>query len=189
MIDTRTSRLSRRSLLAAFTATAVVAAPTYANAFGFLRGAGDIRRIKMYSGRTGESIDMIYWIEGNYIKDALTEITHFMRDWRNNKHMNIDARTVDIMTASHNLLQTSEPYMLLSGYRSPETNAMLRRRSSGVAKNSLHMRGFAADLRMQSRSVDQVARAAQSCSAGGVGRYSRSDFVHMDCGQVRHWGR
>ena len=142
----------------------------------------------MYSGRTGERIDMIYWIEGSYIKDALTEITHFMRDWRNDKHMNIDSRTVDIMTAAHNLMDVNEPYMLLSGYRSPETNAMLRSRSSGVAKNSLHMKGQAADLRLSSRSVSQMARAAQSCYGGGVGRYSRSDFVHMDCGPVRSWG-
>lgn len=142
----------------------------------------------MYSGRTGESIDTIYWIEGEYIKDAMKEITLFMRDWRNNKVMNIDSRTIDIMTAAHNLMDVSEPYMLLSGYRSPETNAMLRARSSGVAKNSLHMKGQAADLRLESRTVSQMARAAAACRAGGVGRYSRSDFVHMDCGTVRTWG-
>uniref|UniRef100_UPI0025C06C76 YcbK family protein n=1 Tax=Marivivens sp. TaxID=1978374 RepID=UPI0025C06C76 len=85
------------------------------------------------------------------------------------------------------LLDVSEPYMLLSGYRSPETNAMLRRQSSGVARNSLHMRGQAADLRLASRSVNQIASAAQSCNAGGVGRYAGSNFVHMDCGQVRTW--
>ncbi|WP_102109859.1 YcbK family protein [Oceaniglobus roseus] len=181
--------LTRRALLGAFAATTVVAAPTYANAFGFLRGAGDIRRIKMYSGRTGESIDMVYWIEGKYIPDALKEITLFMRDWRNNKVMNIDSRTVDIMTAAHRLMDVNEPYMLLSGYRSPETNSMLRSRSSGVAKNSLHLRGQAADLRLQSRSVNQMAKAAAACHAGGVGRYSKSDFVHMDCGAVRSWGR
>lgn len=142
----------------------------------------------MYSGRTGERLDMIYWIDGDYIKDACKEVTHFMRDWRNDKVMNIDLRTLDIMAAAHNLLDVSEPYMLLSGYRSPETNAMLRSRSRGVAKNSLHLRGQAADLRLASRSVSQMARAASACHAGGVGKYSRSNFVHMDCGAVRHWG-
>ena len=175
--------------MGAFAATMVTAAPTYSNAFGFLRGAGDIRRIRIYSGRTGESIDTIYWIDGDYVGEALQEISHFMRDWRNNAAMRIDSRTIDIMAASHNMLNVSEPYMLLSGYRSPETNAMLRRRSSGVAKNSLHMKGQAADLRLSSRSVDQMARAALACHAGGVGRYSRSNFVHMDCGEVRAWGR
>jgi uncharacterized protein YcbK (DUF882 family) len=166
----------------------VTAAPTTSKASGFLRGSGDIRRISMYSGRTGESIDTIYWLDGEYVGEAVKEITLFMRDWRNNKVMQIDTRTLDIMAATHKLLDVDEPYMLLSGYRSPETNAMLRARSSGVAKNSLHLRGQAADLRLRSRSVDQMARAAAACHAGGVGRYTRSDFVHMDCGQVRSWG-
>ena len=142
----------------------------------------------MYSGRTGERIETIYWIEGKYIKEAMKEITLFMRDWRNDKVKTIDSRNIDIMAAAHNLMDVSEPYMLLSGYRSPETNAMLRRRSSGVAKNSRHIKGEAADLRLKSRSVGQMARAAASTGAGGVGRYSRSNFVHMDCGPVRTWG-
>ena len=188
MADTNGSGLTRRALLGAFAATAVAATPTYSNAAGFLRGGGDIRRLRMYSGRTGERVDMIYWIDGEYIKDAVDEITHFMRDWRTDQIKPIDLRTLDIMAAAHNLLDVTEPYMLLSGYRSPKTNAMLRRRSSGVAKNSLHMKGQAADLRLASRSVNQMARAAMACRAGGVGRYSRSDFVHMDCGAVRTWG-
>ncbi|KPP87835.1 MAG: hypothetical protein HLUCCO07_03095 [Rhodobacteraceae bacterium HLUCCO07] len=143
----------------------------------------------MYSPRTGEKIDMIYWIEGDYIRDAVDEVNRFMRDWRTNDVKAIDLRTIDIMAASHNLLDVTEPYMLLSGYRSPKTNAMLRSRSGGVAKNSLHLKGQAADLRLSSRSVSQMARAAASCRAGGVGQYSGSNFVHMDCGPIRSWGR
>ncbi len=188
MTDTKASGISRRGLLGAFAATLVTAAPTYASAAGFLRGAGDVRRLRMYSARTGETLNMIYWIEGEYIPDALKEISYFMRDWRTNDVRNIDARTIDIMTAAHNLMDVSEPYMLISGYRSPKTNAMLRSRSSGVAKNSRHLKGEAADLRLNSRSVNQMARAAASCNAGGVGRYSGSNFVHMDCGPVRSWG-
>lgn len=180
--------MTRRGLLGAFAATAVVAAPTYANAAGFLRGGGDVRRIRMYSGRTGERLDTIYWIEGEYIGEAIREINLFMRDWRTGTAIQMDTRTVDIMAASLRLLDVNEPYMLLSGYRSPETNAMLRSRSSGVARNSLHLVGQAADLRLDSRSTSQVSRAAQSCRAGGVGRYSGSNFVHMDCGPVRTWG-
>lgn len=181
--------ITRRGLLGAFAATAITAAPTMTSAFSFLKGAGDIRKVKMYSGRTGEKIDMVYWIEGEYIPEALTEISRFMRDWRNDQMINIDARTIDIAAASHNLLETDAPYLLLSGYRSPQTNAMLRSKSRGVARNSLHMKGQAADLRLEGRSVSQIAKAAQACSAGGVGRYSRSNFVHMDCGAVRTWGR
>lgn len=180
--------ITRRGLLGVFAATAVVAAPTYSNAFGLLRGAGDIRRIRMYSGRTGESIDTIYWIEGEYIPEVIKEVNHFMRDWRNDQTAKMDTRNYDIIAAAHRLLDVKEPYMMLSGYRSPATNAMLRSQSRGVAKNSLHMVGQAADLRMKSRSVKQIARAAEACSAGGVGHYYGSNFVHMDCGPVRTWG-
>lgn len=189
MNEPSSAGITRRALLGIFAATAVSAAPTFSKAAGFLRGGGDIRRIRMYSGRTGERIDMIYWIEGQYIKDAVREVNYFMRDWRTNDTKNMDLRTVDIMAAAHNLLDADEPYMLLSGYRSPKTNAMLRARSGGVAKNSLHMRGQAADLRLSSRSVHQMAKAAIACRGGGVGRYSGSNFVHMDCGTVRSWGR
>lgn len=180
--------ISRRGLLGIFAATTVVAAPVASNAFGVLRGAGNYRRISMYSGRTGESIDTVYWVDGKYIRDALNEINIFMRDWRTGTMIGIDPRTIDIATASHRLLGTSEPYMMLSGYRSPQTNAMLRSRSEAVARNSLHMSGKAADLRLKSRSVNQMYKAAMACKAGGVGKYSRSNFVHMDCGPIRTWG-
>ncbi|MBE3637107.1 YcbK family protein [Mangrovicoccus algicola] len=181
------SCVSRRTILRAFAATMVAAAPTYSKAAGFLRGGGDIRKLQMYSGRTGERIDVIYWIDGKYIKESLKEINVFMRDWRQNKAIAMDTRTLDIMSASHNLMGTSEPYLMLSGYRSPQTNAYLRSRSSGVARNSLHMKGQAADLRLKSRSVGQMSQAAASFQAGGVGSYYGSNFVHMDCGTVRSW--
>ncbi len=181
--------VTRRGLLGAFAATALVAAPTYSNAFGLLRGAGDVRKLNMYSGRTGEQIDMIYWIDGDYIPEALQEVNRFMRDWRTDGTISMDTRTVDILAASHRMLETDTPYVLLSGYRSPKTNSMLRSKSRSVARNSLHMKGQAADIRIQGRSVAQISRAAISCSAGGVGKYSRSNFVHMDCGPIRIWGR
>lgn len=183
-----TTGISRRALLGIFAATAITAAPTYSNASSFLRGSGDIRRLRMYSGRTGERIDIIYWIEGEYIKEAVKEVNYFMRDWRTDQTIGIDMRAADIMAATHNLLDVNEPYLLLSGYRSPKTNAMLRARNRGVARNSLHMKGQAADLRLSTRTVSQIARAAEASRAGGVGRYSRSNFVHMDCGDVRTWG-
>lgn len=82
MTDQATSGFTRRGLLGVFAATAVIAAPTYSRAFGILKGAGDIRRIRMYSGRTGEAMDTIYWVEGEYIPEVAKEINHFMRDWR-----------------------------------------------------------------------------------------------------------
>jgi uncharacterized protein YcbK (DUF882 family) len=188
MTKTGSRNFSRRALLGAFAASAVVAAPTYASASGYLRGAGDIRRLRMYSDRTGESLDTIYWIDGSYLGEPLADVMHFMRDWRNDQVKSIDSRTLDILAAAHAMLETNEPYMLISGYRSPETNAMLRRRSSGVAKNSRHLRGEAADLSLKSRSVGQMFRAGKAISAGGVGRYTSSGFVHLDSGPVRNWG-
>lgn len=189
MTMTTGGNISRRAILGAFATMAVTAAPVYPKAFGLLKGAGDIRKVSMHSGRTGESVEMIYWIEGKYIKESLKEINHFMRDWREDSSVRMDQRNIDIIAASHRLLDTTEPFQMLSGYRSPRTNAMLRNRSRGVAKNSLHMQGMAADLRLNSRSVSQVARAGLACNSGGVGRYSRSNFVHMDCGVIRTWGR
>lgn len=187
MTSTTSAALSRRGLLRAFAATTVVAAPTYANAFGFLKGAGNIRKVRMYSERSGETIDTVYWIDGKYVPEVLQQINYFMRDWRVDAVRTMSPQTVDIIAATHALLDTSEPYMLLSGYRTAATNAMLRQHSRGVAKNSLHIQGEAADLRLQSRSVPQIYSAAWSCQAGGVGKYMRSDFVHMDCGPVRTW--
>ncbi len=187
MMDTQNAGVSRRSLLRVFAASIVVAAPTFANATGFLKGAGDVRRVNMYSGRSGESVNAIYWVDGNYIPEVVNEISHFMRDLRADSTIAMNPHNMDIIAATHHLLDVNEPYMLLSGYRTPKTNAMLRSESHGVAKNSLHIKGMAADLRLKSRTVSQMAAAAQACAAGGVGHYYRSNFVHMDCGPVRTW--
>ena len=172
-----------------FGASVFAAAPVFTNAAGFIKGAGDIRKLKMISHKTGERIDTIYWIDGAYIPEALHEIDVLMRDWRRNEVKPIDLRTIDILAASHSMLDTAEPFRLMSGYRSAKTNAMLRRQSRSVSKNSLHITGQAADVRLGTRSVRQLAKAAQTCKSGGVGRYSRSNFVHLDCGPVRLWGR
>ncbi len=187
MTEISSGAVSRRSILNVFAALTVTAAPTFSKAAGLMRGAGDVRKLKMYNGRTGESIETVYWIDGEYIGEAVREVSLFMRDWRNGEAVAIDTRTMDIMAASYRLLEVRAPYMLLSGYRSPATNSMLARSTRGVASNSLHMRGQAADLRVEGRSVSQVASAATACQGGGVGRYGRSNFVHMDCGAVRYW--
>ena len=184
---TENNNFSRRFILGAFAASAITAAPSFTRAAGFLRGAGDIRSLNIISRRTGERFKGIYCIDNKYIPEVLEEINFVMRDWRRNEIKAIDRRTIDIIAASHNLLDTDEPYTLLSGYRSAKTNAMLRRRSRSVARHSLHMTGQAADVRLSSRSVKQVYRAAAKCSGGGVGRYYRSGFVHMDCGPNRRW--
>lgn len=180
--------ITRRGLIGAAAGFSFLsAAPVYAAAPGYLKGAGKIRRLRLRSDRLGESTDMIYWIDGSYIKPAMKEINLLMRDWRENAVANIDRNTINIIAATHNRLDTNEPFILLSGYRTEKTNSMLRSNSRGVAKKSYHMRAMAADLRIQSRSVGQVSKAAMSLSGGGVGRYSGSNFTHVDSGPVRTW--
>ena len=137
----------------------------------------------MYSQRTGESLDTIYFADGRYVPEALTEISYFMRDWRQNQVMKYHPRNVDILAATLKLMDTDEPYLLISGYRTPQTNRMLK----GAASHSFHLKAMAADVRLKSRSVKQISGAAFACNGGGVGIYSRSNFVHMDYGPVRTW--
>jgi uncharacterized protein YcbK (DUF882 family) len=188
MIGNSNDILSRRKLLGAFAGvTLISAAPHFANAASYNRGAGNIRKVNLRNQRTGESLNAIYWIEGEYVKPALEEINYFMRDWRENAVNNMDRRNIDLIAATHNLLDTSEPFLVLSGYRTARTNNMLRGKSRRVAKDSYHIKGMAADLRLGSRSVTQISRAGLSCNSGGVGKYFGSNFVHLDCGPVRTW--
>jgi uncharacterized protein YcbK (DUF882 family) len=175
---------SRRSFLGVLAGACIIAAaPAYANAPGFLRGAGDVRRIALRNQRTGEALNTVYFANGRYIPEAMTEISFFMRDWRQNVVRQYHPTNIDILAMTHRMLETNEPYLVISGYRTPQTNRML----SGAARESYHMRAMAADVRLQSRDVSQISRAAHACRAGGVGTYGRSNFVHMDCGPIRTW--
>ena len=180
-------KLTRRTvLLGASAGIASIATPA---APAVLRGKGVYRSLKVLNKRTDERLNTVYWVEGQYIPEALEAFYYIMRDWRENIVVPIDTRTIDIMAAVYNLVDTAESLEVISGYRSPRTNAMLRRRSRGVARNSYHMRGQAVDLTLKSRTIGQMAAAARSLKAGGVGRYSRAHFVHVDSGPVRDWGR
>ena len=180
--------LSRRRFLAGVAGTATIASANVAMP-AVLKGAGEFRALSLVNNRTAEKLKTVYWVEGQYIPEALEAFNYILRDWREDAVTRIDPRTIDIMAATHNLLECSEPFEVVSGYRTARTNAMLRRRSRGVARNSYHTRGMAVDLALKTRSTSQIAGAALSLNAGGVGRYSRSEFTHVDCGPVRDWGR
>jgi uncharacterized protein YcbK (DUF882 family) len=183
-MDNDDFRPSRRAVLGAFAGLCAVAAtPVFAKAPGFLRGAGDVRRVRMYSQRTGEAIDTIYFADGRYVPEALTEISYFMRDWRQNQVMKYNPSNVDNLAATLKLMETDEPYLMISGYRTPQTNRMLR----GAASHSFHLKAMAADVRLKGRSVKQISGAAFAINGGGVGIYNRSNFVHIDSGPVRSW--
>ncbi len=179
---------SRRNFLKLVsTSTVALMMPSVARAAGFFSKSGDIRKIKFQNSNTGERVNTIYWIEGQYVQEALDQINYFMRDWRQNKVIKIDTANLDIISATQTLLDTEEPFELLSGYRTIKTNKMLAKVTAGVARNSYHIKGMAADLRMRSRTVNQIGRAAESCNRGGIGRYVNSSFVHIDCGPKRRW--
>ena len=181
---------SRRTILKGIIGSAgLTLLPANVYAFNIFRNTGDIRRIRLENSNTGERVNTIYWIEGNYVEEALNQINYFMRDWRQNKIINYDTKNLDIISATQALLDTDEPFELLSGYRTKKTNKMLSRHTVGVARNSYHTKGMAADLRMKRRSVKQIARAAESFKVGGVGTYYRSHFVHIDSGRRRVWSQ
>ena len=180
--------LSRRAFLGTAAAGLAVASPAFAAAPAVLRGAGNFRALSLVNAHTAERLNCVYWIDGQYVPEALEAFNYILRDWRQNLVMPIDPKTIDIMAGTHRLLECSEPFEVVSGYRSPRTNSMLRGKGRGVAKNSYHLKGMAVDLACSTRSVRQVASAARSLGAGGVGRYSRSAFTHVDSGPIREWG-
>jgi uncharacterized protein YcbK (DUF882 family) len=147
------------------------------------------RRLHVVNAHTWEDLSVVYYTHGIHIDENIERLNHLMRDRRANVARAMDTKLYDQLYMLTQVLGTNEPVHLLSGYRTPETNAKLRRRSSGVAKYSLHMEGKAADIYFPGVSVKQLQRAALDMKAGGVGLYSKSNFVHVDTGQIRHWGR
>ncbi len=180
------NHLSRRALIGGI--VACVASPAFAarRAPVVLNGA-NTRKIHMYASPTGEVMDTVYWADGEYIKPVLEEINYFMRDWRAGRAAEIDPSLIDLIAAMQTHLDTAEPFNLLSAYRTEATNQILRRRSRGVAKQSYHVKARAVDLRMKGRTTRQIQKAALAVAVGGVGRYRRSGFVHVDTGPIRKW--
>lgn len=147
----------------------------------------DVRKLSFINLHTDEKLAVPYFENGRYVADAMHTIKHFMRDVRDGTEHDIDPATLDILTAVHMKLESSSPYYIISGYRSPKTNALLAAQTTGVAKHSLHMKGKAIDLRLADRSLSELHQVALSLKAGGVGYYPRSNFVHLDSGAVRTW--
>jgi len=147
------------------------------------------RKLSFYSPRTGETVRAVYWApRTGYIGESLKEVSWALRDHRNDQYKLFDPKLLDQLYALQRLMDPRQPMHIISGYRSPATNAMLRRRSHRVAKNSYHIRAMATDIRMPGRSTKKLHRAALSLNGGGVGYYPRSDFIHIDTGPVRSWG-
>ncbi|HEY4032287.1 MAG TPA: DUF882 domain-containing protein, partial [Caulobacteraceae bacterium] len=136
------------------------------------------RRVLLHNLHTGEALDAVYWDQGSYVPDALASVNKVLRDYRTGDVHAMDPRLLDLLHEVHGRVGAGKPFQVISGYRSPHTNAMLHERSGQVAAHSLHMDGLAIDVRMEGVALDHLHKAALDLQAGGVGLYPTSDFVH-----------
>jgi uncharacterized protein YcbK (DUF882 family) len=183
--------VSRRSFLgfgAAATAAALV--PGRVQAAPAAAAKRRERVLSLFHTHTGERLTTAYCCDGVYQPDALTKINHLLRDFRQDEVKPIDPQLLDLLHELGGTLEVDAPFHIISGYRSPATNAMLRERGgahTGVATQSLHMVGKAVDIRVPGVKLDDLRAAAGSLKLGGVGFYPTSNFVHVDTGRVRYW--
>jgi uncharacterized protein YcbK (DUF882 family) len=180
-------KLDRRSLLKAGI-LAVSGCIFPCAAFGALEKKLTLdRSLYLYNLHTGESLKTVYWSQGKYVSEALVDISYILRDHRTGEIKSIDKRLLDLLHAIGKRLETQNPFRIISGYRSPSTNAFLRKKSSGVARGSLHLKGKAVDIRVPDCELSSLRDTAIALKAGGVGYYSISNFVHIDVGRARYW--
>src|SRR5262249_46033433 len=152
---------------------------------------GETRTISFHHMHTDEALTVTYKVNGRYDDEALNKINHVLRDWRESETVKMDPHLIDVLWEVQREVGAKEPIWIVCGYRSPATNAMLRKRSSGVAEYSQHMLGKAIDFYIPGVPLDQLRAAGLRAQRGGVGFYptSGSPFVHLDTGSVRHWPR
>jgi uncharacterized protein YcbK (DUF882 family) len=146
------------------------------------------RSIQFLNLHTGEKLSSTYWIQGEYITEEMNSINHLLRDFRANESTSMDRQLLDRLYAMQQLLDNDKAFHVISGYRSPTTNAKLAAQGRQVAKRSYHMTGQAIDIRLPGTELKHLHKAALSLNAGGVGKYERSNFVHIDTGRTRRWG-
>lgn len=180
----RDNSIGRRRFLGLGAAAALTLAPGLALARDW---SAPIRSLAFLNLHTGERLKTTYWTGGDYVPGALDEINHILRDFVVNEVAQMDVRLLDLLVALRAKMQSTEPFEIISGYRSPKTNAALRAKSNGVAKNSLHMRAMAIDIHLPGRDLASLRTAAMDLQMGGVGYYPSSNFIHVDVGPVRHW--
>jgi uncharacterized protein YcbK (DUF882 family) len=145
------------------------------------------RVLELYNVHTGERLKIVYWYKGKYLSTALKNLNRLLRDHHSNAITSIDPQLLDLLYTLGKTLETPAAFHILSAYRSPATNAMLRQHYSGVAEHSLHIEGKAVDIYTPRRDMAVVRRAAIELQYGGVGYYPESNFVHIDTGPVRTW--
>ena len=150
-------------------------------------GRINVRKLSFDNLHTGERLKADYWVDGEYVPDALQDINRLLRDFRTGDVHPIEPKLLDVLSMLRGMMETEADFQVISGYRSPNTNATLHEQSGGVAATSLHMRGMAIDVRVGGRPLTGLRDAALHLAAGGVGYYPKSNFVHVDVGRVRRW--
>ena len=145
------------------------------------------RSVSFVHTHTGEKLTAEYWKDGEYQADILQQVNHLLRDFRTNEVHAMDPALLDLLFDLRSAAGSQRAFHVISAYRSPKTNEMLRQSSNGVAEHSMHMLGKAIDVRLESFPTDRLADVARSLRRGGVGYYRASDFVHVDTGRVRYW--
>ena len=145
------------------------------------------RRLSFFHTHTAEKMDVTYFKDGAYVTSALDDLNHFLRDFRTGDAAEMDPAVFDILHEIQRRSGSAGTFEVISAYRSPATNEMLRGKSSGVAKNSQHLLGKAIDVRLTDLDTAELRDVALSLGRGGVGYYHSSDFVHVDTGRVRQW--
>lgn len=188
--DSSAGRVTRRGFVTGAAAgVAALAAGTLIPSFAFAaKELPDTRSLAFRSLHTGEEVAATYVRDGLLQPEGLQELNYVLRDWRSGEVWDMDPQLLDLLFALRRRLDSRAPFELISGYRSPKTNATLASNSGGVAKRSLHMRGMATDIRLPERDLLALHKTARNLQAGGVGLYSKSGFVHVDTGRVRYWG-
>ena len=145
------------------------------------------KRIALKNLHTGEELETEFFRDGAYVADSLAAIQVLLRDFRNDEQHAIDPKLMDYLFDVTQHLEVDPVFSVISGYRSPQTNALLRERSSGVARRSMHLEGRAIDVRIAGVDCARLAAGALDLTRGGVGYYRASNFVHMDTGAFRTW--
>jgi len=149
--------------------------------------AADARQLSFYHTHTGRSLDIVYYENGRYVDSALDDVNRFLKDFRTGDRTTMNRELLDILYDIRSELHSDAVYEVISAYRSPKTNEMLRATSKGVAKNSQHLQGNAIDVRLRGVPIEELRDTALEMHRGGVGFYKQSNFVHIDTGRVRRW--
>jgi uncharacterized protein YcbK (DUF882 family) len=179
--------ISRRGFILGSVSIAGIALVSPLSALASIEPNGESRTLAFRHTHTGERERLTYWRDGDYLTDGLLQLDWLLRDHRTGESMPMDRTLLDLLYRLQQVVGVCGEFEIISAYRSPKTNRMLRNKSNGVAKRSLHMQGKAIDIRLPGCNLKKLRDAALTLKDGGVGYYPKSNFIHLDTGRFRYW--